>query len=333
MVVLIRGAIRRVRGGPPPVLYHRPSGVTWRFRIVPIVDDAGWLMLRVCRLLRIPAIASVHDVSPEHEVQNLSRRIAAGQTDRTSELARSMRRTARANAALQKYALPRSSIVLVTSTQHAEMLQRRILRLQPHRICLVPPGVRPDLVIDIPPRERRPQECVIGIPGSMFDSDVPRVEAALALLPESMEFVVRFGGRGAEISTGFSVPPNVRIEPVPQLMYAEFAMYAQEIDVFVLIWGFDPYFATTSPLRIPMCIASGRPVVSTPLPELAPAGFAPLVRLTSPEPIEIANAIAHAANDEASEQQAQRARSTVLASSSWDARFDAVVRALETLSA
>jgi hypothetical protein len=303
------------------IVYHRPGGVSWKFGFIPMLGDVGSFLIWLCNLIGVDSIASVHDVSPEHEEQSVQRRLLASDPSDPAVAARQIRMTGRANAHLQRWCLPRSTIVFATSSKHRDLLLERIPRLDRSQIHIVHPGVRPSIVPDLSRCDGRSAEWSLGVPGSLWDSDFVLFESFLGYLPQDQRFIVRFGGRGADmVSRRIKLPQNVALEPLPTLRYAQFGQFAALVDVFVLVWS--GYSATTSPLRVPMCIQTGVPVVTTPLPDLREAGFQDLLDIVSPEPELIAAAVVRAI-------ESRRAGSSALpVVPTWDDRFETASLAL-----
>jgi hypothetical protein len=321
LFIVLRAVWRSRRGGHPPVIYLRPGGVTWRFR-VPLIGDAGVSLLWISARLRVSTIASIHDVSPDHEAQSAKRQSdAAALTSGAGGVdLKGIRRSGEMNGRLQRYAVARASLVFVTSSIHRATLLSRVPSLHAELVEVVPPGVRPSMVDAVPPWSPPVEEWRIGIPGSLWDTDFASLEEALRLLPDTHRFVVRFGGRGTEAAQHFDLPAHVRVESVPSLRYSEFPDFASGVDLFVLFWG--GYFETASPLRVPMCVASGRPVVSTTLAELNQTGLAEFIELVAPEPRAVARTISRVIEAPFDYvRKGQEARTVCLSVASWDERF------------
>ena len=319
--VILRAVWHWKRGAQGrPVLVHRPGGVHW-IHGLPILGDIGIALIPLCRLTGVVCIASVHDVSPEHELNALRRRIDQGVIEQNSSAATRLVRTARGNAFLQRLGVTGSHLTLATSMQHTEMLCRRSRRISREKFVLVPPGVRPSMFLTRVAKRDRTATWTLGVPGSLFDSDLATLEATIAALPTSHDFCVHFFGRDAELALRWRVPAHVVVRASPMTRYEHFANIANDVDAWLLVWGSDPYFATTSPLRVPMCIASGKPVISTELREFVPAGLQDLLVVVPPDPGVIANAVERVANDPDALKSASANAHLVLENLSWDARF------------
>lgn len=322
---LLRAAWRWKQGAARPVLVHRPGGVFY-WRSLPILGDPSLALLWLCRLLGFVIVASVHDVSPEHEEGAANRRAVVGHDfDSVSE--RHRRGAGHWNCRMQRTGLRHSDLAIVTSFRHRQMLESRGA-VPRHDYCLIPPGVEPATFQSIGPPMAPATRWRIGIPGSAFDSDLLALERALHLLPRSVKVELVVAGRDADAVGQLRFGPNICVRTESTLRYAEFPALARDVDLWVLVWGVDPYLQSTSPLRVPMCIASGRPVISTRLEEFGVAGFSGLLVECEPTPEGLADAIASVISDNRVFARSQRAAKIILRDFTWASRFGVLDRAL-----
>ncbi len=327
--VIIRAWWRFRRGGPRPVLYHRPSGLFWLKGVVPLVADVGCFLVPLCNLLGCITIGIAHDVAPDHEFGQARRRVESSWGARISRRdLRRIERAGRSTARFQRVFLGRSRITVVTSDQHKRILLSRIPALRADRVMVLQAAVNPKLLSV--PTPKAVQKVRIGVVGSMFDANPQLLEAALQLLPVDHDFVVVHGGNDADAAHEFELPAHVSVLTRPRLRYGEFASLCEEVDVWMLVWGDDPYLLTISPLRVPLCLASGRPVITTPLAELTTAGLDSVCWVAPATANGLAGRVSDVLADLDVGTKTARARQTVLSSHTWAKRFDLLFAELDS---
>ena len=103
--------------------------------------------------------------------------------------------------------------------------------------------------------------------------------------------------------------PNFRW--FPPVSYARLPAFAACFDVAIIPYVINRHTQTANPLKLPEYIATGRPVVTTPMPETF--RFAGKIRIAG-EPAAFIGAIEEALSDPASPES----RRAVLAGESWE---------------
>jgi teichuronic acid biosynthesis glycosyltransferase TuaH len=213
--------------------------------------------------------------------------------------------------------LAKAAAVVVTS--HA--LEQR---LRPHhpRLAVIPNGCDFAFFSTPPqgpppadlPLVRRPRAVFAGAWGSWVDS---AAVARAARLLSHWDFILigpEFGGlpiRGRNLHW-------LGMRP-----YELLPAYLHEMDVALIPFLDNEVSRAANPVKLWEYLATGKPIVSTPLPEVMPLGD--LVRVASPE--HFAKAISEALFD----QQRKPERIATASRNSWEARYEAIVRFLPEL--
>lgn len=213
--------------------------------------------------------------------------------------------------------LAKATAVVVTSTALEQ-------RLRPHhpRLAVVPNGcdfaffnTRPSgpPPADLP-RARRPRAAFVGAWGAWVDS------AAVARAAKQLshwDFILigpEFGGypvRGRNIY-------KLGMRP-----YERLPAYLHEVDVTLIPFLDSQVSRAANPVKLWEYLATGKPVVSSPLPEVLP--LRNLVRIAVPDTF--AQEISAALFD----QESAPKRIAVAKNNSWEARYEAIVHFLPEL--
>jgi glycosyltransferase involved in cell wall biosynthesis len=162
---------------------------------------------------------------------------------------------------------------------------------------------------------------VVGFFGGIDDhtSDVPLVTEAARQAPD-LTFVF-VGSASAEVS-GLRVLPNVQL--LGQRSYEQVPHYGKCFDVAIMPWRQNRWIEACNPVKLKEYLALGKPVVSTPFPELAQYdGF--IYQAT--DPTSFVAAIRQALAEDSEERQAAR-RERVKAHT-WDAKAEEALRIVE----
>jgi len=161
---------------------------------------------------------------------------------------------------------------------------------------------------------------IVGYFGSLdgHTVDYPLIDRIADLLPE-MTFV--FVGRVYAEPPVFTRKKNVRM--LGQKDYAEIPRYGRCFDVAIMPWNQTEWIRKCNPIKLKEYLALGKPIVSTPFPELH--GYEGLV-YTACTPEEFAARIRQAlAEDGPGRVAARRER---VARCTWEARAQTVLREL-----
>ncbi len=198
-------------------------------------------------------------------------------------------------------------------------------RFPAHKTMLAPHGVDYDLFAtpaprapDLPPRPEG--GAIAGFYGALADwIDVDMLARAARALPR-WTFV--FVGPVHAPAEALARLPNVRLlGPRP---HAALPSYAQHWDVSLLPFRDNAQIRACNPLKLREYLAAGSPIAATDFPALRP--YADLVCIAQ-TPQDFQNAIEQAAQD-AQRNATRRAR---VQEESWDARAQAIARALDAL--
>lgn len=163
-------------------------------------------------------------------------------------------------------ALLRCSDAVLTTSRLLDERVRPIAR----RTLLVPNGTdfahfnRRPSVLALDPGLARPVVGYYGAISSWFD--VALVEEAARLRP-AWTFVLVGSTVGADVSR-LERLPNVQL--LDERPYAEIPSYLHAFDVACIPFRLTPLTQATNPVKFYEYLSAGKPVVSTPLPELAP---------------------------------------------------------------
>jgi len=213
--------------------------------------------------------------------------------------------------------LKRATAVVAT----ARTLKERLERLHP-RVALVPNGCEYELFnrkppgpppADLPAGPRR--AGFVGALGSWFDADLVR-ETARRL--RRWQFVLVGPPFGTREVSG----PN--IFSLGMKPYSEIPSYIHNFDVALIPFLDDQITRATNPIKMWEYLATGVPVVSTPIPEVLP--FSELVRIG--EGPEFARQIERVRDD----GHLRRKRKQLAKANSWRARYEAIARFIPELA-
>ena len=179
----------------------------------------------------------------------------------------------RSLAAIERVLLARADLVIASSERLRELKGPLVPRMR-----LVRHGVDAASFCGVapPPADvaglRRP---VLGYFGALQKLDLDLCLAIARKRPEwSFVFVGPVTGpQGADVAA-LSAASNIRVlGPRP---YEEIPAYLGAVDVAIMPFAMTPLTMAMSPIKVYEALAAGKPVVSTPIPELA--HFGPLVR-------------------------------------------------------
>lgn len=190
-------------------------------------------------------------------------------------------------------------------------------------------GVDVELFLRAGASSRQPPELagikppIIGFYGNIDSNTVDRnlLEAVCRLRP-GYSFVL-VGDMTREFDSLRSIP-NVTV--LPRQPYQRIAEYGASFHVCLMPWLQNPWIEHCNPVKLKEYLALGKPVVSTPFPELE--RFESLC-LTASGPEAFAMAIDRALHDDSSAEQQKRR--TWASSHSWDSKHQLVLSRLREL--
>lgn len=164
---------------------------------------------------------------------------------------------------------------------------------------------------------RRP---IVGFFGGIHDHifDIDFIERVVDMLPQ-MSFI--FIGSASSDCSSLSAKKNVRMlgkKPYEQIPY-----YGKCFDVAIMPWKQNRWIEACNPIKLKEYLALGKPVVSTPFPELQTYRD---VVYEARTPEEFANSIKSAYSSDCPELVAKRKQK--VASASWDSKAELVFREL-----
>ena len=214
----------------------------------------------------------------------------------------------------------RADLVLATS----HVLFERMCALNP-RTLLVPNGVDVGHFATAQGAAPAPADLagvahpILGYVGEI--ADWFDVELAEALARNPRWSLVLIGPLRSKRARRLLARPNVRLlGPRP---YADLPRYLSRFDVCLLPFTLSALTAAVSPVKLYEYLASGRPVVSTPLPEVQPFRHVVSVATAADFP-----AAVEAALEAADDADARERRLCVARENTWDQRVETIVRAL-----
>lgn len=157
---------------------------------------------------------------------------------------------------------------------------------------------------------------VVGFFGGMDDhtSDIGLLEKVVALLPQ-MSFV--FVGKASSDCSRLKSENNVLM--LGQKPYEQIPSYGREFDVAIMPWRQNRWIEACNPIKLKEYLALGKPVVSTPFPELG--GYRDVVS-EARTPEEFSEKIRQAVSEDCPERIA--ARREKVRNETWDAKAELV---------
>lgn len=317
LILLVRVAqYRRV------VLFQRVAGgLALRGRL-PFISEPGWLFMGLARALGAKTWASMHDLSPEHEVQGLERALRSGIDLPTAEQQR-IRRQAAINDRVQRFALRRATVTTVVS----ESLRREIRTrygVDDATVHVVRAGINPSMFTGLtpwtPPAGRR---WTVAYVGSRYDLQLGTLLEAVGTMQDGVELLLAGHGMD-EVGATQSVPCRVT-----DARYADFTELANEVDIWAVPLADDLYLQWSWHLKLPMNLATGRPVILTEIDELQHSGLAHHFFVAEPSASGIQAQLRAIIGDPlGAQRKATAAQAAAFESMTWRHQFDGVLRAL-----
>lgn len=179
-------------------------------------------------------------------------------------------------------------------------------------------GVRPELGRMGSERPSRGKSLWrIGYTGSPHDADLDLIVEAVRL-SRHRDSICVVVGTSLELPARLSDQREVRIEVDTDTRYADFERFAAGVDVWLVPNSGQPYLQEAWPLKIPMYMATGQPVIITRSRELAHTGLESFLEVTGTTAVEIARTIDALLDDpEPAARRARAGRARVLAEGTW----------------
>lgn len=301
-----------------------PVGYVLKGGLFPAPNHPGALLIPWARQRGIATWAAVHDLSPEHERTMLEREGVPSPARR-----RRLRSQARLGELEQRLLLPRASFVSAVAPPMLRLIERRY-GLDPRRLSVFWSGVEPRLVESIPawtPPRDRPWR--VGYLGSPLDVNFTLLARSLRELNRD-DVVLRVGGDRVEAHLDQARALYPRLEVRSGVRYANYADFAPEVDVWALPSDDSYLRGVTWQLKVPMALASGRPVVRSEGPVVADSDLGPFMELAGCTPRGFAEGLRRVLADPAGARaRAQAARAHVLQHYPWDRLADLQLERLQ----
>lgn len=297
-----------------PVLYQRvPGGVVLKWGVLPVRAEPAWKQFRLARKLGVATWASIQDISPDQERSIVRRKrlrkVAGARVLLAGEL----------NAGAQRRALSSADLVTVVSEGMRELVESRYPATGKVRILWA--GVHGPTF-----ESMRVDSCAdqrgalrVGYLGAALDADISMLVSAIAALPAGarVELVIA-GARAGGAWQEEAMRNGVKVRFLGDARYADFALVTSEVDAWVVPHGREAYFDLAWPLKLPMYMASGLPVVVTTSKEVERHALRDLLFVVEPTPDGIAAGLQAILDDPtAAGERALEARETVLRDYTW----------------
>ena len=326
----LRVAVRQAKeDGFTKLCYYNqiPVSVVFRLGLVPVISQPGILLFDYALSLGLVTWGNVHDISPDHELSARERVSSQIQI-------RNVNLKAYFHELIQRVFLKKSTFVSAGSVGMREALLERY-PLSADQVYSMQAGYNQELLSTLaewePPESGSP--WTIGYLGSFMDASLEILVEAFSRL-EGKELRLLLAGRGMNqaVSTYGSSLDN--IEVIEDARYSNFAEIASEVDIWAvpLLDTFVVDFCWQ--LKMPMYLASGRPIVRTNGKALADSGLSEFVFATKATPENFAVAIEEILSEpETALQRARQGRAEIQASATWEKVAMDLLDGLEKVSA
>lgn len=293
--------------------YHQvPVAVVFRFRLVPMLTQQGILLFDLAKKLGMKVWANVHDLSPEHE--HLVR-LRAGKKSKL----RYLYLKGLIGSWMQKRFLPKADFVAAASAPLRDALVARC-SLVPERTAVLLAGYNKSVLDKVtawdPPQ--RDAQWTVGYLGSPVDVSLELlVESVCTLNRKNVRLLLAGMGMPGMVEHLRSKWPNTEV--VNDVRYFSYEKIANNTDLWVIPLD-DLYVRDyTWPLKMPMALASGRPVVRTSGRILDLSGLKDYFFVSGVSPQEIASTIAGVMdNPDQAAAKARAGQGYVRKNLSWD---------------
>lgn len=281
---------------------HWPAPILWTF-----TPDSGNLLGVVDE--RLSVYHCVDDFSAAEQF-NHYRRVAAYDESKSEEyLARSVNMVvASARPLFERWRTVNANTYLLPNVADTALFRQTL-----------EPGPEHPILAGIP----QPRLAFIGaLDRYKVDFDLL---ATVADLCPTLHFVCVGPVGDGDRTTRSSLPERANLHYVGALPQAELPAVLRGCSACLIPYHLNEYTAAVSPLKLYEYLASGRPVVATPIPSLRDEDI-PGLRLADPEPTAFAEGIRHVLN---TDEQTRLHIADAAQSHSWDRRMDELTTLLE----
>ena len=305
-----------------------PGGIRWGFQLVPICSMPGFLLFPVARLMGMATWAAVHDLPPYHEqyVKRLYRQLDIGSSWQRLQLSL----MGWMHQLHLKFAFRFSSIISVVS----EEMRRFTLKdyhLNSQQVVVFRSACNPMLLDGIStwhPPEKSP--WTIGYLGSPLDASLPALLDAVRLLNSCSVRLLLAGQSMRQILEKQSVK-DIKNIIVQEAIYSDFPLIASQVDIWVIVYSQDKHLDMAWELKVPLYIASGRPVIRSLTTEVGHSGLKPFLFLTDSTPESIAERIQYIMqHPQVAARKAQEGCEFILREMTWETTTGHLLNRLES---
>ncbi len=272
----------------------------------------GFVLFLFARLFNIHTWAAIHDIHPDHELSRA--RAVQGYQKKTAFRTLSRKWQSFWTGIGQLVQTKSASFITVPSYG----LRNRINRwgVVERRVAVFPAGINISLVRSVPawqaPTDRPWRLAYLGSP---YDANLTILVKAYRELDLNGEGRLHIGHSFLDLPKDFDEENGIYYHEVK---YADFGSFAQLVDLWVIPYDDDPYLEIAWQLKIPMNLASGRPVIISSTAELGYWPSQQFLYSTGRDPVRIARTIRHVMDhpDEAM-ARAEAGRRYVLHNLQW----------------
>lgn len=313
----VRRALR-TRNVVVHLMQQTPGPIAFK-GLLPVHAKPGFLLLPIARCLGFRTHAVVHDLVPDHEFA-MANRIRDGRSRTGRSRRHSSGRWTRASGKLGavEQAVPLRAAHHVAAASRGirdRLIERYGL---PHEVTTCfRAGVNPSLVSDIPKWMSPSQDATwtAGYLGGPDDTSLwPMMAAA-----ERLGIRVLLAGRGFREAFDATTHHNGCVTVRDPTVYADFPEVARAVDMWVISYDRDPYWQLPWELKLPLYLASGRPVIRTRTAEIEDNQVAQYLYLAEPSTTSLVAAMRRVISEpDQARRKADGARKFVLTHLTWE---------------
>lgn len=288
-----------------------PSGAVLKRGFLPVLVNPSILFIPIARRWGWMSWAALHDLPPEHG-SSMLRRNPHFANRKEVWFANLVGRVQ------QRLLFGSCTFVSAVSEEMRSLVIHRY-GLDEGQVRVFPSAVNPRLVKGLrpwhPPQHKEP--WTIGYVGSPLDVSLRLLFSSLAHLPRGTVRLL-LGGIGMDAAVRRIGAGDLEVRVIDGIRYARFEEVARQTDLWVLPYE-DPYYReVTWELKVPLLVASGRPVIRTGGSVVRSSGLAPFLVETGPTPQEIAATVLHVIrNPDGAAERAVLGRDHVLRHLTW----------------
>jgi len=301
----------RYRRSSETILFYSkaPTALGWLKVGIPYHENPGYWLFPCLNALGFSTIAMIHDLEPEHS----QRAKARGRMTPHPH--------PRWKAFEQGWAVRCARFAWTVSPELKEAISSR-WHFPSSRCFVLYPGVNPELVRSLTP-PKPSGVFTLGYVGSLWDADLGILLKAFYRLKEK-DFPIRLklGGVGIE-KLSKEIPARFRedVEFCSRILYAQFPLFATDVDLWVIPYGRAPYLDMAIQLKIPILLSSFRPVLVERTRALERSPFSSWIIFYHGREEELARTIEEVLNSYPRFlDHAERARETLLRTATWSDR-------------